>query len=649
MSVGAGRWFFKWEKKRLSMKLSISHRILVSVLLLLTLSISVICLVSITKSRNSLERVMKDQTSLLTRSMVNSIEIWIRDRKAAVEAWSEQKVFQNAFDSSTTMAEARRSANAECARLVKQSDYFEQILLIETNGIVFGGSSAGNGKVDISDRPYFKQALASGNLVLSDVIMSKITSKPVIAIAKPVHLNEKLAGVILGVIDLESYSRNNLEPIKILKTGYFFITDAKGVVVAHVDKANIFKINISDWDWGRAIIAQQSGSLPYTFKGVDKVGVFDTVKSLGWVLTATVPKREFLEGAHSLGRVIIGLGMGTIGVIGGVVFLLLRSLVNPLAAMVHSLRENAAQVRSGASQISSASQSLAEGASEQAAALEETSSSLEEMSSVTQQNSDYAQRAKDLANQARQAADAGAADMVTMNQAMAAIQVSSGDISKIIKTIDAIAFQTNILALNAAVEAARAGEAGMGFAVVAEEVRHLAQRSAVAAKETADKIEGAIAKTDQGVNISSKVAQGLREIIGQIRQVDELVAEVAAASREQNQGIAQVNTAVAQMDKVVQSTAASAEESAGAAEHMNGEAQKMEDSVRQLLALVQGDNRRADQNLNAVLPAVGKPKTPAFQAVGEPSKPRPIGRSALIQAKPKIPGSVGSRVQDQDF
>jgi methyl-accepting chemotaxis protein len=184
--------------------------------------------------------------------------------------------------------------------------------------------------------------------------------------------------------------------------------------------------------------------------------------------------------------------------------------------------------------------------------------------------------------------------MRAMNQAMEAIKVSSDDIAKIIKTIDEIAFQTNILALNAAVEAARAGEAGMGFAVVADEVRNLAQRSAQAAKETANKIEGAIGKTALGVDISSKVAQALNEIVAKARQVDELASEVASASRQQTQGITQINTAVGQMDKVTQSNAASAEESAAAAEELNSQAIMMKDAVSELTRLVGDTNRSAD-------------------------------------------------------
>jgi methyl-accepting chemotaxis protein len=205
---------------------------------------------------------------------------------------------------------------------------------------------------------------------------------------------------------------------------------------------------------------------------------------------------------------------------------------------------------------------------------------------MTRRNAENAQKVNDLAKHARAAADKGSNDMQAMSSAMEAIKGSSDDIAKIIKTIDEIAFQTNILALNAAVEAARAGEAGMGFAVVADEVRNLAQRSAQAAKETAAKIEGAIQKTAQGVDLSDKVAQSLHEIVGKTRQVDELAAEVANASREQTQGISQINTAVTEMDKVTQSNAANAEESAAAAEELNAQALLLKGSVGQLLALV---------------------------------------------------------------
>ena len=288
-------------------------------------------------------------------------------------------------------------------------------------------------------------------------------------------------------------------------------------------------------------------------------------------------------------RLLSFSGIGaTLALVVVVIWFVVRRLNVSLRAIGQGLNSSSEQVASAAAEVSSSSQTLAEGASEQAASLEETSSSLEEMSSMTKRNAENARQANGLAKQAREAADRGVGDVQTMSSAMAAIKVSSDDIAKIIKTIDEIAFQTNILALNAAVEAARAGEAGMGFAVVADEVRNLAQRCAQAAKETTGKIEGAIVKTGQGVEISSKVAAVLNDIVTKVRQVDDLVSEVAGASREQTDGITQINTAVGQLDKVTQSNAASAEESAAAAQELNAQSEVMKQSVAELLQLVGG-------------------------------------------------------------
>jgi methyl-accepting chemotaxis protein len=262
------------------------------------------------------------------------------------------------------------------------------------------------------------------------------------------------------------------------------------------------------------------------------------------------------------------------------------STVDQLQRLSDSLGEASCQVAQAADQVSTASQQLASGASEQASSLEETGASLNEMSSMTKRNAEGAVRANELARGARKAADTGATDMEQMHESMGAIKASSDDIAKIIKTIDEIAFQTNILALNAAVEAARAGTAGAGFAVVAEEVRALAQRSATASKETSEKIEAAITKTNQGVQISARVTQNLGEIVETVRKVDDLIAEVATASGEQNQGVDQINTAVTQMERITQNNAASAEESAAAAEQLRAQAIALQEAVDELSKIV---------------------------------------------------------------
>ncbi|HEY0946088.1 MAG TPA: methyl-accepting chemotaxis protein [Opitutaceae bacterium] len=294
---------------------------------------------------------------------------------------------------------------------------------------------------------------------------------------------------------------------------------------------------------------------------------------------------------------VVGLATGLV-----TAWIVGRSVSRPIQQLAQRLTEGATHTAGASSQVTAASKTMADGASRQAATLEETSASLEEMAAMTKRNAENAQSAKGLANQTRQAADAGTADMKEMQTAMQDIQTASGEISKIIKTIDEIAFQTNILALNAAVEAARAGAAGAGFAVVADEVRNLAQRSAQAARETAQKIDDSISKSERGAQMSNKVAKSLDEITGKARQVDELIAEIATASTEQSQGIAQVVQAVGEMDRVTQGNAATAEETSAAAAELDSQAGQLKGIVAELTRMVEGAKQMAD-DASATKPA----------------------------------------------
>lgn len=237
------------------------------------------------------------------------------------------------------------------------------------------------------------------------------------------------------------------------------------------------------------------------------------------------------------------------------------------------------QVAAGAANVSDASVSLSQGAAEQASSVEELSSSIAEIASQTHSNAENADKANDLSLSAKDNAAVGDADMKEMLGAMEEINASSANISKIIKVIDEIAFQTNILALNAAVEAARAGQHGKGFAVVAEEVRNLAARSAKAAKETTDMIEGSIAKVNDGRAIAQKTAGALQAIVGNVSDVAELVGSIAKASNEQSQALEQINQGVLQVSQVVQSNSATAEESASASEQLSAQADMLKNTA----------------------------------------------------------------------
>ena len=365
--------------------------------------------------------------------------------------------------------------------------------------------------------------------------------------------------------------------------------------------------------------AEAGGRLDTHANDIAEAGMKRTV-------TAADESSVMLGSASTSVQILLGVAI-VLGV--AVAFFIIRGTTRVLRAATDSLILGSEQIVAAAGQVSSSSQSLAEGASEQAASLEETSSSIEELNSMTRNNAQNADQAKSIAQTARHSADQSATAVTKLNTAMSELKVSNSEVAKIVKSIDEIAFQTNILALNAAVEAARAGEAGAGFAVVAEEVRNLAQRSAQAAKETADKIDNALAKSEDGARISDEVSTSLSGIIEQVRKLDSLVTEIATASKEQSQGIGQVNDAVVQIDKVTQSNAAGAEECASASEELNAQAAELNNLVGSLLTLVGGRRGTdAEGRMGAAQPNgvrhtdhSGHPKTPSPRpAVAAPAK-----------------------------
>jgi methyl-accepting chemotaxis protein len=471
----------------------------------------------------------------------------------------------------------------------------------------------------------------------------------------------------VGMTAINQEFHDSIVKMTVGKSGYVYVLGGKGDMQGrYIVSQRGVRDGESVWEAkdaaGRMVVqsiiakalATSNGSVTnelYSWKNAGdarerrKIAAFTYYAPWNWVIAAGAYQEDYESTLNQVRQALVQLvrWVAIATVLVGVLCLVFSlfvssSITRPVMKVIEHIKTCSDQTSAAAYEVSTSSQSLAQGASEQAASLEETSASLEELSGMTRQNAEGVRKANDLARQARQAADRGTADMQAMNTAMHAIKDSSDDIAKIVKTIDEIAFQTNILALNAAVEAARAGEAGLGFAVVADEVRNLAQRSAQAAKETAARIEAAISKTGQGVQISEKVARALTEIAAKTREVDEIAAQVAGAAGEQTQGITQINTTVSQMDKVVQGNAASAEESAAAAEELNAQAFSMNDSVRELLQVVSGRQaRRVESQEPASLTdaAKGAPLKPAGRrAVSLPVNP---ARTAAPRPRVAIP------------
>ncbi|MCL1829404.1 MAG: methyl-accepting chemotaxis protein [Oscillospiraceae bacterium] len=259
----------------------------------------------------------------------------------------------------------------------------------------------------------------------------------------------------------------------------------------------------------------------------------------------------------------------------------LQKMVDNLNNMFTEINSSTGQVSTGSKQVADGAQSLAQGSTEQAASVEELSSSIAEIADKTKENAGMAGKAASLASTIKNNAEKGSRQMDEMMTAVKDINQASQNISKVIKVIDDIAFQTNILALNAAVEAARAGQHGKGFAVVAEEVRNLAAKSAEAAKETGDMIQNSMEKAELGAQIAGETAESLTEIVSGINESDRIVNDIAKSSENQATGINQINIGIDQVAQVIQLNSATAEESAAASEQMSSQAAILEALIAQ--------------------------------------------------------------------
>ncbi len=331
------------------------------------------------------------------------------------------------------------------------------------------------------------------------------------------------------------------------------------------------------------------------------------------------------------------LGLSLVGIIFGVVagYFIVRSVTHPIAHVAAVLKEGSDRTAAASRQVSSASQAMADGSCQQAASLEETSSSLVEMGSMIKRTAEHTESARQMAGETRKAADLGSDDMKAMKEAMDSIKSAGGEITKIIKTIDEIAFQTNILALNAAVEAARAGEAGAGFAVVAEEVRNLAHRSAEAARETAAKIENSNQRSEHGIRLSERVGNNFNEITQRARKLDTMIQEIADAAKQQSQGIETINAEISRIDQITQANSASAEETASSSAELQSQADRLREAVEELNRMVHTDAQAAAAHHTE--PSTAHHATPAKQPMMPPVAHAPAPKAASAKTAAPAP------------
>jgi hypothetical protein len=419
------------------------------------------------------------------------------------------------------------------------------------------------------------------------------------------------AGNVVGMLYVGVPERIATEPLRrtimdmrVGRTGYVYVLNATGALRGHYVVSKGGSRDGEDlWDFkdnagtyfireicGKAVALEPdrmaSQTYPWQNAGDREPSIrmarFKYFRPWDWVVAANVPEREVYEASTTIDsvavaerRILAGIGLLILAAAAMAGWRVARNLTRRTDRIVARLGAVSQSMSTSADAMSQTSDRLARETGEQAASVEEVQASIEEVESMARRNLDDSRALAELATQARDGGESGARQVKTLQETMHQIQSSGSDVVKINKLIDEIAFQTNILALNAAVEAARAGDAGLGFAIVADEVRNLARRCADAAQETAGKIEKSMSAGRLGVSATEELAAKLETIADSTRQLDARANSIALSSEQQTQGITQIGSAATAISRGTQANATSAEESAGRAQELGRQAQTL--------------------------------------------------------------------------
>jgi len=599
--------------------------------------IAVVGWLSISQATKGLTAIENEQLSGVTKTLSQAVQLALAGEMKVVRDLAVERTTVRAV---TAVADSGIQASAgELAELNKKFEIFgkteglkdnsQVVVAMDRQGTAIAASDPKFIGVSLADRGYFKEALA-GKANIGEVALNKVTGQPFVPIAVPVQSADgKVVGVVANILEI-GYLSDLIAGAKIGKTGYAFMTNKEGITIAHPDKENILKLNLTTLEGmeeiSKKMVTGQAGVENYKYKGVAKTAGFAPVGLTGWSICLSLPDAEFLAQANQVRYIVLVVGIISFAAAFLVFFIFarlistgikkgvdlathvsqgdltatididqkdeigqladaLRTMMERLRAIVGDVHAAADNVAAGSEQMSSTAEQMSQGASEQAAAAEEASSSMEQMASNIRQNADNALQTEKIAvKSAEDAREGGRA----VDQTVAAMKV----IAEKIAIIEEIARQTDLLALNAAIEAARAGEHGKGFAVVAAAVRRLAERSAEAA--------GEISKLSvSSVEVAEQAGKLLGLIVPDIGKTAQLVQEITAASGEQNTGAEQINTAIQQLNQVVQQNASAAEEMSSTAEELSSQAMQLQEAI----AFFKIDGVSARRNAQTVKPA----------------------------------------------
>ncbi|TKB08566.1 methyl-accepting chemotaxis protein [Desulforhopalus sp. IMCC35007] len=628
------------------MKNSIKYKILVPAALLIAVGMAIASITYYSKAKTALEASVTSQLEESVAMVSKFLEAWLVERELNVKNWSKEKDVRTAFKTDFLGKASRKTLSLKLQDLRKDYKYFANIALADLDGnIIVSDLDEQIDKVNISGDRYYKEAV-QGNFVVSEIGKGAMVNTPVFTMASPVHNDDKLLGVIFAVLDLTAFNEEYIDPITVGQSGYAYMMNAEGLVLAHPDKTKVGQENFGTFDFGKRMLDQKDGVIDYEFEGVKKIVSFKTIPDIGWTVAINAPQAEVYAPVKKLGRltlvislVIVAIAVAIMVIVAGVIVKSLNLVVaglkdaadgdgdltkrlaisskDELGLLAHwfnvfveklqrimadvagysgqlnnssaelllvskEMSRGTAEISERTASVSNAAEMMSSNMSSVAAAAEQSSTNIGMVSAAVEEMTATISEIAENTEKTRISSGQAVARTQKASDNVSNLSSSAQEIGKVVEAINEISEQTNLLALNATIEAARAGDAGKGFAVVASEIKELARQTSAATLEIKAKIDGIQSSTRDTVAEIGEITASISSVSSMIETVAAAVEEQSVTTKEIASNVVQASLGMQEVTENVSQSSVVANEIAAEIEYVNNALTEMSNNSSQV-------------------------------------------------------------------